>query len=174
MCKLSNVTIVDQNIPTRRKILYVILTIIAIPSVIIISSGILLIISDPWMNDPVSPGREFAALGGSVVFATLATYLAVKFLVQLITVQNKWNIAKIIFLNYVIISIVLGMLLFLDGQTLWFLFPVHLLPVTLGSILTGMVYNFESIPYIDVLGVILSGGTLFLIYYLLYRKFKNS
>ena len=164
----------NKEIPTWRKVLYLISAVIITPFITIISSGILLIISDPWINDPISLGREFAALGSSVIFAIWATYFVLKFLVQSMSTQNKWNVARIIFLNYVIISIILGVLLFLDGQALWFLFPIHFLPVILGSVLIGMVYNFESIPYIDILGIIFSTGSLFLIYYLLRRKFKNS
>ncbi len=154
--------------------LYIVLFIFILMLIVIISTAVTLVITNPWTNDNISLGNEIMVGIFIYIFSTFSTYKTIVFTTQHLTFNGKWTLAVRIFWTFVTMSAIFGLLLLLIKVPTFHLFSIHFLSYSLISILVGMTYSFEKVPFVELIGIAVSISSLIIIYHLLHRKFNKG
>ncbi len=124
----------------------------------------------PNILNYIAPGAIFFGI-------TIFTYVILSTITEKISADNKWTVAKKVFLWYVLISFLGFVLAFSKMFTfeLGLLFPWHSIG---GNLVAEMITIFQGIAIFDyssiTSGLLISVLSLITIYYFLHKKFRKT
>ncbi len=153
----------NQEVPIWKKIVYPILTLLAIPIVSVITLFTIPLLAG---GPNPTPTRDVISDILMFLFATFATYYLIVFMAKIATQQSKWKFVNFVFWGYIAISAITSFLYYSGAIGIIFS-TAHMLSFNvITDIFKG---NISSTGYLNGLLWIASP---FVIYYLVRRRFK--